>query len=536
MPSQVEASTVSAGSFFAANKFLVPPFQRHYSWLSEAQVADFWRDLSDALGSGDYFLGLIILTEGKNRQEIVDGQQRLVTITIFANVLRLAALDLNRMLVADALRKDFLMAVDYRTEEQQPRVELTDAQDSADLTQLLTAPTGSALAQTSDTNIMRAHRYLSAALAEDLATSDRPALRLGQWADFLTTQLNFAVFVHPDKAAAFRVYEVVNTRGRELTPSELIKSYLIGTSDDETKSETHERWLAIEGQFDEVSASSQLTTFVRHVVTLRRGFVIPRNLYSEVTRTYAGEEGVRALMGELERHLPTYLQMLDSGSDVETSDVRTRCFAILPSIGGARFRPIFLLAATLDDDDRTMARLIEILVPGIVAGGFVSGSIEAQFARATRRIAQSGEWENELRGLRSLMPDRDTFALRVRKGLNRPLAHVIRASTLQQSTLPDLSGHVHHVRPRNGEGWTSFDDDDFEEVGSMLGNWVIVISERRPPGARTPDGVEQRLLTGVVQYEDLGATTDLSLWSASRVRQETDRLATRSTGLWYGPE
>jgi len=64
----------------SSSVFEVPQFQREYSW-QEDEVSDFWNDLSNGIESDSYFLGLIILTDEGERKHVVDGQQRLITLT-----------------------------------------------------------------------------------------------------------------------------------------------------------------------------------------------------------------------------------------------------------------------------------------------------------------------------------------------------------------------------------------------------------------------------------------------------------------------
>jgi uncharacterized protein with ParB-like and HNH nuclease domain len=68
--------------------YKIPRFQRPYSWDRE-NIEDFW---SDAIASGraGHFIGSMVLYLGKNGQDlfVVDGQQRLTTITIFLAALR----------------------------------------------------------------------------------------------------------------------------------------------------------------------------------------------------------------------------------------------------------------------------------------------------------------------------------------------------------------------------------------------------------------------------------------------------------------
>jgi uncharacterized protein with ParB-like and HNH nuclease domain len=59
----------------------VPPFQREYSWARD-EVAAFWDDLRASLDPESYFLGLVVLTDSPGRKAVIDGQQRLITLTL----------------------------------------------------------------------------------------------------------------------------------------------------------------------------------------------------------------------------------------------------------------------------------------------------------------------------------------------------------------------------------------------------------------------------------------------------------------------
>jgi uncharacterized protein with ParB-like and HNH nuclease domain len=69
--------------------YYVPDYQRPYSWGDE-QIEQMWDDINSAMKAGDknYFLGPMILIRTPNGFEIVDGQQRLTTLTILFCVIR----------------------------------------------------------------------------------------------------------------------------------------------------------------------------------------------------------------------------------------------------------------------------------------------------------------------------------------------------------------------------------------------------------------------------------------------------------------
>jgi uncharacterized protein with ParB-like and HNH nuclease domain len=73
-------------------KFIIPEYQRDYSWKSD-QVEELWDDIiSSYENNKSYFMGPVVLcTEGNSKEDecfIVDGQQRFATFTIFFSAVR----------------------------------------------------------------------------------------------------------------------------------------------------------------------------------------------------------------------------------------------------------------------------------------------------------------------------------------------------------------------------------------------------------------------------------------------------------------
>lgn len=62
----------------------IPPYQRNYCW-ADSNIENLWDSLVNS--NGDIHLGNIILQENKGKFDIIDGQQRLTTLTLFAMAL-----------------------------------------------------------------------------------------------------------------------------------------------------------------------------------------------------------------------------------------------------------------------------------------------------------------------------------------------------------------------------------------------------------------------------------------------------------------
>jgi hypothetical protein len=97
MPLSFETKTLTVGELFSgSNAFRMPIFQRPYSWDEETAL-EMFGDIdqamakSDVAGSGEYFLGPIIIAQNGSPSsplDVVDGQQRLVTLSAIFAILR----------------------------------------------------------------------------------------------------------------------------------------------------------------------------------------------------------------------------------------------------------------------------------------------------------------------------------------------------------------------------------------------------------------------------------------------------------------
>lgn len=82
------------------NRYIIPNYQRHYSWTME-QCRQLYDDVMEAYDSGtdSYFLGNIVLAEDEHddRPEVVDGQQRLITLWLFLKAIHILLPSNNRL-------------------------------------------------------------------------------------------------------------------------------------------------------------------------------------------------------------------------------------------------------------------------------------------------------------------------------------------------------------------------------------------------------------------------------------------------------
>ena len=102
MALSLRAEQKSINSIYAGGDdvYVIPNYQRPYSWGKDV-CYQLYSDITDAfLSKDDYFIGNVVMAKGmddKKRPNVVDGQQRLITLWLFLKVLTLLHPEKNRL-------------------------------------------------------------------------------------------------------------------------------------------------------------------------------------------------------------------------------------------------------------------------------------------------------------------------------------------------------------------------------------------------------------------------------------------------------
>lgn len=233
---RIQAAERRIGEVFSDSyRFNVPRYQRPYAWTTE-QAGEMLDDLLTAarcehkLENADpYFLGSIVLVkeEGEPRAEVVDGQQRLTTLTTLLSVLR-TQLPQN---FADSIEKRIFQQGDPITGVvDQPRLELRP-KDQPFFEKTILRQDGVAKldeAATAALNDSQRNLVTNAKLFRDRIQqlSDEERRRL---VTFVDRHTYLVVVATQDFDSAYRIFTVLNERGLSLTHTDILKSDIIGS-------------------------------------------------------------------------------------------------------------------------------------------------------------------------------------------------------------------------------------------------------------------------------------------------------------------
>ncbi len=539
MHTPLNAAASTAGELFSSNTFEVPQFQREYSW-QEDEVEDFWTDLSGNINTSSYFLGLVILTAEGDRKLVVDGQQRLVTLSLLANALYHAAIKRGRTALADRIQSNFLRSINYETDETDPRVVLSDQTDNHTIQQILDTGEVPVLDDSIDTVSVRlaaSYKQLQSKLADSLRPD--PFKLLGTWADFITNRLYFAVFVHPDASSAYQVFEVINTRGRELTTADLLKNYVLSQTGLHHREDAYRRWQAISKNFAPEVSGSTFVQYIRHVVTIHSGHILPKDLFGFLAerRDHPGREPPNSgeLLNLLEDNLPTYLQMIDPSLSGPVERDQLQFYAAFNSLGVITVRPILLALQGIPQPHQGLDFLLRLVVRRIVVGNLGTGNVERRLSETARRIKVAGDWGPLQEDLLDLNPNREEYVEQLRKrSFNKGLLTFIRRSIIQSSITPEQDGVLHFVWPKNSPNGWSVEEEAGSYWAATIGNTFLSEFSRRPGEASESWRMfKESMLESGRPGEVVDRLNAVDEWDVDAIETIGRDLAESAGDIWY---
>lgn len=221
---QINPTKLTVGNLLGSpnEQYVIPPYQRRYSWR-EPQIADLFDDIEQLADGDSHLLGSIVcltqpLKAGVNTLELVDGQQRLTSIAIFMYCLMERFNAENETSSVQELER-LLQARDH-TGKTQPKVLL----DSLDRDEFKTLISGENPDGLKNASLVTAFRLLREWVA------DVPIEKLRAIAYRLQHQ---AVIIRLDVSEAkdaFKLFETINHRGLRLSPTDIIKNFLLGNA------------------------------------------------------------------------------------------------------------------------------------------------------------------------------------------------------------------------------------------------------------------------------------------------------------------
>lgn len=288
----------SIDEMFSENIFYeMPIYQRPYAWDKD-RVEQLWFDILEAYKNHqedseidqNYFLGsIVVVKKDKKTYEVVDGQQRLTTLTILFCVLRDLVEDKEIELTEELQRtiSECLLS----TRNNREKLTLTTHLNNQ-------AEFKTTVLNRIDFSLDRdKNKFLSTAFYfRDLIIKSKSKNEtefyiedLSDFIDYLFNNTTMIRIVCGDENFAIKLFSVLNDRGMDLSPTDIIKAHLMqGLNDEKDREAFAASWREIEGKYKNNDNFKELLTLYLYYNTAQNP---KRSLQEELKKVFVQYKG-----------------------------------------------------------------------------------------------------------------------------------------------------------------------------------------------------------------------------------------------------
>ncbi len=288
-------------------QFVVPYFQRGYSWRRRQwnTLFDDILELYELQTTGSHFLGSMVLLDDM----VIDGQQRLVTLSLFLAAIRDAARTADPSF-ADHVHNRYLIdrgadGVEYA------KVTPTNQDRDAFATVIKTGK------EPQPSPIRDAYRTFRDSLQEQLDTG----LDLERLVSIVVSQLSFVAITLDAEDNPYRIFESLNAKGMPLTQGDLLRNYFFMR----LPAAEHERWYTTVWSPMQSRLGERFDDYMRDFLLKEGQTVRPDEVYQEWRKRVGplDDDGIRDVLRDLAAWSLEYDQILHPQRESDT-EVRRR--------------------------------------------------------------------------------------------------------------------------------------------------------------------------------------------------------------------
>lgn len=248
-------------------QFLIPNYQRFYSWDTE-QCKRLWNDIVDMQKKGKvgHFVGSIVniaeqaMPTGVQKYMIIDGQQRMTTLTLLLLALRDYAIKTPEDTTINSRRIDnMLLKNEYENGDERYKLLLTETDKDILMRLVEEKP----IPDGTRSRILENYNYFSGKIADMELCPAEVYESIGKL-QIVNITLDRAI----DDAQA--IFESLNSTGKELSESDLIRNYvLMGLEPNEQNYVYDHLWRPMELLFEYETQGSVMDRFFRDYLTMK---------------------------------------------------------------------------------------------------------------------------------------------------------------------------------------------------------------------------------------------------------------------------
>lgn len=296
-------------------RYEIPKFQRDYTWETE-QWDDLWQDIKNLLDEEDneHYMGYLVLQTSNNKEFIIiDGQQRLTTMSLLILATLKCLKELaqsgvdseNNLKRKDSLLNSYIGYIDPVTLISNNKMKLNRNSDDYyrhHLVLLKDLPIRNT--NTSEKHMRECFIWFYERIKKEFKSGES----LASFIDRIVDKLFFTVIEVTDQLNAFKVFETLNARGVQLSSADLLKNYLFSVVDETSPhrseiAEVENIWSKIIGKLNE----QKFEDYLRYYWNSTNKSVGKKNLFKTIKNAIKTKDQVFELLRNLNDSVDYYI-------------------------------------------------------------------------------------------------------------------------------------------------------------------------------------------------------------------------------------
>lgn len=557
----LDTKTVNLNEILGNGKiYRVPQFQRDYSW-EEDNWEDLWNDMEMAADTKSaHYMGSVVLQSNTGKEfSIIDGQQRFSTLSI----LTLAVIDAIQKLAdkgievaenkerVDILMRQYIGQKDPASLTYSSKLFLNENNDGFFQNRLISYREPISIRKLSDSEKLMwdAYVYFKSKISNRFKNSSG-----GDFASFLNNVVGelmmFIQITVQDELNAYTVFETLNSRGVELTSTDLLKNYLfsqVANSETDLKQIKHQ-WKKI---IDAIGLK-EFPNFLRYFLLATRKQVTKEYLFKEIKHFIKTGQDVFDLLDRLEFYAYNYVALGNPDDELWNNDKENRnAISILKAFKVIQWKPLLMVGLEkLENNDvkRLLQAIVAISFRYNVIAKLQTNEMEKGYSKAAINLykGETSTMGAILNDLKFLYVDDEDFKnyfslkqFNTNNATDKKLARYTLYKLEGQEAGGSLydfitdNGTIEHILPESyPETWQAdFTEEVFERNVFMLGNLTLLEAGKNSKDAANKPFEEKKAVYAGSKFALTQQITDPQ-WTTQNIKNRQAHLAKLASGIW----
>ena len=571
---KIEANDKEIRDIFSLGYFKIPRFQRPYSWTDE-EVVNFWEDVV-VRDYEHYFIGsMVVYQTEKPYYGIVDGQQRLTTITLMLAAIRNAFLDYEDENLARGVHQYIEKANIDNINEYVLNAE-TSFPYLQDHIQSFKKTDIQCTVGNEEQNLKSAFELIDKKLYSMIPRlnkndfhDDLFQVRRQQVLETLKSIRNKVlslklVFIQLDNEDdAYLIFETLNTRGKDLTTLDLAKNLLLQKlrTSNVTLDSYREMWNRILEKFDDNGLEQNIVeSFLYHYWLSKYDDTTQKQLFGEIKKHIdsssknESESKSQLLLLELQRNSDYYISIVSPDnhkwSPEEKDSIQKSLKALRLFNVKQQTSMVLSLIRAYRENRITLRALRQILwkvecfhfIFNAISSQRSSGSIAPLYSKFAQELSNTDNLDkiqsiniNLLRKLKEKLPDFNEFEVNFMDLIytkNKQRDKKIIQYVLEKLTGVSVNGLPIDYNSASIEHLLSQSKEDDAVVGS-IGNLILVDKKTNGEELKDLDFMKKIKLLKDKQYPLDSCLLNATQWTEKEIRERGKLMAHKAYyGVW----